>query len=358
MIRGQTLIVPPNRPALTLALLYAPATGQETPTLTPHDMLCAYQVAHATFALHTLGVLDSMSTPKTAGELASAHGLHEDALRPLLDLIAVKTTLVSRRQVGYSVTTDYTAETRFELEQYMGAYGRNTFELASVLRDPSRGPALIDGAAHAAAYANYGRPALGHVVDIVTQLGFTSVLDIGCGPGLTLIELARREGGFTGYGLDANPHMLELGRRRVHAAGLSDRITLVEGDAAAVGSLTDARVDTIDCVLMGSVLNGYFDGARPGVVSVLSGVGQRFPGRAFIVADYYGALGRQEPPWALPTIIHDFAQIASTQGVPPETRDMWASIYESAGCLLIHTVETYDRTGFVHIGKLGVRVEA
>ena len=321
--------------------------------MTPHDMLCAYQVAHATFALHTLGVFGSMSTPKSAGELAALHGLHEDTLRGLLDLVAVKTTLVSRNGVGYSVASDYTAETRFELEQYMGAYGRNTFELASVLRDPSRGPALVDAAAHAAAYANYGRPALGHVLDLVAQLGFTSILDIGCGPAFTLLELARRNADFRGYGLDVNLHMLESGRRLIQAAGFSDRITLAEGDAAAVGSLSVAGIDTIECVLMGSVLNGFFQSDCSAVASVLSSVRERFPDRAFVVADYYGALGRREPPWALPTIIHDFAQIASSQGVPPENRDSWASIYAAAGCQLIHMVETYDGTGFVHIGRLG-----
>jgi SAM-dependent methyltransferase len=316
-------------------------------------MLCGYQVAHATFALHTLGVLATMTTPKSASELASEHGLQENTLRPLLDLISFKTTLVARDQAGYWVTADYTAETRFAIEQYMGAYGRNTVELASVLRDPSRGPELVDAAAHAEAYANFGRAGLGLAAHLVAQLGFRSVLDIGCGPGLTLIELARGNPDFIGYGLDMNPHMLALGRRRVQAAGLSDRITLVEGDAAAVASLSVAGVETIDCVLMGSVLNGYFDGGTAGVVSVLSGVRQRFPERAFIVADYYGALGRQEPPWVLRTIIHDFVQIASTQGVPPENSGGWASIYEAAGCLLIHIVETHDATGFVHIGKLG-----
>jgi SAM-dependent methyltransferase len=330
-----------------------PITEQETPRLTTHEILCGYQVAHATFALHMLGVLASMTTPKTASELAGKHGLQEDILRPLLDLLAFKTTLVAKGQAGYWVTPDYTPETRFNLEQYMGAYGRNTVELASVLRDPSRGPELVDAAAHAGAYANFGRAGLGLAVNIVAQLGFRSVLDIGCGPGLTLIELARRNPNFTGYGLDMNPHMLALGRQRVQTAGLSDRIKLVEGDAAAVESLSAEGVDTIDCVLMGSVLNGYFDRGAAGVVSVLSGVRQRFPESAFIVADYYGALGRHEPPWVLRTIIHDFVQIASAQGVPPENSGGWASIYAAAGCLLIHVVETHDGTGFVHIGKLG-----
>jgi SAM-dependent methyltransferase len=295
-------------------------TEQETPRLTTHEILCGYQLAHATFALHMLGVLASMTTPKTASELAGQHGLREDILRPLLDMLAFKTTLVAKGQAGYWVTPDYTPETRFNLEQYMGAYGRNTVELASVLRDPSRGPELVDAAAHAGAYVNFGRPGLGLAVNLVAQLGFRSVLDIGCGPGLTLIELARRSPDFTGYGLDMNPHMLALGRKRVQAAGLSDRIKLVEGDAAAVESLSVEGVDTIDCVLMGSVLNSYFDRGAAGVVTVLSGVRQRFPERAFIVADYYGALGRHEPPWVLRTIIHDFVQIASTQGVPPRTR--------------------------------------
>lgn len=327
-------------------------TGERA-LLSVHDMLAGYQLAHAAYALHVSDVLATMSTPRSPSELAEEHGIDERLLRPLLDLLAGRSSLVAKDDLGYRCTADYTAAARFELDQYMGAYGRNSSELATSLRDPSRAPGLVDTVAHAAAYASFGRAGQGLVVDLVAQLGFRSVVDLGCGPASTLIELAGRLPDFSGYGIDSSPHMIATGRRRIEASGLADRITVVQGDIADLAALCEPGPEVVDCVLMGSVLDAFFGDGAAGATSVLSGVRQRFPGSAFIVADYYGVLGRRDPPWADRTVIHDFAQIASGQGVPPETAADWFPIYEAAGCGLIHMLETSDGTGFAHVGRLG-----
>jgi demethylmenaquinone methyltransferase / 2-methoxy-6-polyprenyl-1,4-benzoquinol methylase len=56
------------------------------------------------------------------------------------------------------------------------------------------------------------------------------VLDVATGTGAVAIELARRSGCRV-VGLDQSAEMLAAGRRRVAAAGLADRIELVEGQA-------------------------------------------------------------------------------------------------------------------------------
>ena len=56
------------------------------------------------------------------------------------------------------------------------------------------------------------------------------VLDVATGTGAVAIELARRVGCRV-VGLDQSPEMLAAGRKRVAAAGLADRIELVEGRA-------------------------------------------------------------------------------------------------------------------------------
>jgi len=56
------------------------------------------------------------------------------------------------------------------------------------------------------------------------------VLDVATGTAAVAIELARRTGCRV-VGLDQSPEMLEAGRERVEAAGLADRIHLVEGSA-------------------------------------------------------------------------------------------------------------------------------
>jgi demethylmenaquinone methyltransferase/2-methoxy-6-polyprenyl-1,4-benzoquinol methylase len=57
-----------------------------------------------------------------------------------------------------------------------------------------------------------------------------TVLDVATGTAAVAIELARRTG-CSVVGLDQSPEMLAAGRERVEAAGLSDRIRIVEGSA-------------------------------------------------------------------------------------------------------------------------------
>jgi demethylmenaquinone methyltransferase/2-methoxy-6-polyprenyl-1,4-benzoquinol methylase len=57
-----------------------------------------------------------------------------------------------------------------------------------------------------------------------------TVLDVATGTGAVAIELVRRTG-CSVVGLDQSPEMLAEARERVAAAGLADRITLVEGTA-------------------------------------------------------------------------------------------------------------------------------
>jgi len=58
-----------------------------------------------------------------------------------------------------------------------------------------------------------------------------TVLEIGCGTGRNLIAVARRYPSTRLYGLDISAEMLTTARAKIQAAGLTRRVTLVEGDA-------------------------------------------------------------------------------------------------------------------------------
>ncbi|MCG7418528.1 methyltransferase domain-containing protein [Microbacterium sp. ACRRU] len=61
------------------------------------------------------------------------------------------------------------------------------------------------------------------------------VLDLGCGTGLNFAALLTAVGPRGRViGVDRSPDMLDMARRRVGAAGWSDRVDLVEADAAAL----------------------------------------------------------------------------------------------------------------------------
>lgn len=54
------------------------------------------------------------------------------------------------------------------------------------------------------------------------------LLELGCGTGRLLIPLA--EAGYRVTGVDLSPEMLRLARAKAEAAGVADRVTLIEGD--------------------------------------------------------------------------------------------------------------------------------
>ncbi|WP_186419797.1 class I SAM-dependent methyltransferase [Bosea sp. CS1GBMeth4] len=64
-----------------------------------------------------------------------------------------------------------------------------------------------------------------------------AVLEIGCGTGRNLIEIARRYPQARCYGLDISEEMLRTARRQVARAGLSERITLAQADATSFDPL-------------------------------------------------------------------------------------------------------------------------
>ena len=70
------------------------------------------------------------------------------------------------------------------------------------------------------------------------------VLDVGTGPGRIPIALCRADGRFHVLGVDLSGPMLDLGRRNVAAAELTDLIRFARGDAKAL-PFPDGRFDAV-----------------------------------------------------------------------------------------------------------------
>ncbi|ASP36305.1 class I SAM-dependent methyltransferase [Labrenzia sp. VG12] len=82
-----------------------------------------------------------------------------------------------------------------------------------------------------------------------------NVLELGCGTGRNLIAAARRYPGARFYGLDISRHMLETAEKNIAKAGLSDRITLIEGDAANPAATEGLDVPAFDRVMYSYTLS-------------------------------------------------------------------------------------------------------
>src|SRR6476469_8323665 len=73
------------------------------------------------------------------------------------------------------------------------------------------------------------------------------VLELGCGTGRVLLELARA--GFGAVGVDASEGMLAVCREKAAAMGLGDRVTLVRADMRALDGVEAGRFNMAVCAL-------------------------------------------------------------------------------------------------------------
>ena len=82
-----------------------------------------------------------------------------------------------------------------------------------------------------------------------------SVLEIGCGTGRNLIVAARTWPDARFFGIDISEAMLETARAKVAKAGLSDRITLAQGDATAFDASALFGIPAFDRVFQSYTLS-------------------------------------------------------------------------------------------------------
>lgn len=82
------------------------------------------------------------------------------------------------------------------------------------------------------------------VVRTLKRLGAKNILDLATGTGDLAIAMARKIDGSTICGVDLSPQMLEVARQKVAKAALTERISLMEGNAEHL----DIESNSLDAV--------------------------------------------------------------------------------------------------------------
>lgn len=317
------------------------------------DLVEGFHLAQAVAVLHEAGILASLTTPATAAATAAQHGLDAGMLGAVLEYVAARTDLVARTGDGYVATERYTVEACAILDQYLGAYGPNAIALATLLRAPARAEAMVDRDKHARAYGRLEGPGISVLPEILRRLEIGHVLDIGCGPAALLVDLARNDGDFIGWGVDFSPAMCAAARTRIEAAGVADRVTVLEGDCRQLQNVIPAATrDQVQTITAASLVNEFFAPDATPAIAWLRELARLFPGRILVVADYYGRLGKSHQPLPRRAGLHDYVQAISGQGVPPADVSAWQELYAAAGCSLAHVIEDPGATCFVHLLRL------
>ena len=317
------------------------------------DLVEGFHLACAMLALDRHGILASLARPATAAALARRHGVDRGELQAVLALLAARTDLIARSGAGFRCTSRCDGHARFLIRQYVGAYGPNAAALDRVLRTPALGRRLVDRRRHAEAFDDMPSLSCVLIADLAVQLGFNDVLDLGCGTGLLLADLAGRVAGFRGWGLDSNPAMCAAARARLKATAGASQVRIFCGDSrrpqSAIPPSVMQRVRTLTAA---SLANEFFARGSGVAEQWLARLKKAFPGQVLVIGDYYGQLGRRRPPRSRMLALHDLVQVISGQGVPPPDLAAWQRIYRAARCSLVHVVEDDAASFFVHLVKL------
>lgn len=317
------------------------------------DLVESFQLACAVLALHDVAILAALKRPCTAEALAQKHRFDPGLLRGVLEYVAARTDLISKTGGRFVASASYGKGSRFLLDLYAGAYGPNAVKLVRLLRKPSLAPTTVDRARYARAFQQAEPGTHAWLAGFVRQMKFSCLLDLGCGPATLLLELARRDSAFAGWGLEANPALRKIARGRIRAARAAKRITIIEGDSTRLGQVLNSKVrDKIHAVSACQVANEMFGGRSPSISAWLRGIRKTLPGRALLVSDYYGRLGCKDGDRHRETLLHDYVQVISGQGVPPASAAAWEKIYTGAGCRLVHVLEDRMTTRFLHVVML------
>lgn len=177
----------------------------------------------------------------------------------------------------------------------------------------------------------------GFLDDLALYAGFAErtggpLLELGCGTGRLLLPLATA--GYRITGVDLSPAMLARARARTSAAGLTERVTLVQEDMRSLARLGETRFRLAFCAI-NSFLHLPDEAAQR---AALTAVGRRLdPGGLLILdvfhphpdllADYDGRL------------VHEAAFVDAEGG----RVDKLASRTLDAAMQTVHTVFLYDR---------------
>lgn len=103
------------------------------------------------------------------------------------------------------------------------------------------------------------------MVNTLARHGAESILDVATGTGDVAIQIARTLPGCILTGIDLSEKMIEVGRKKISQAGLSDKITLMQGDCLDL-PMPDSSFDAVTVAYgvrnFSNLAKGYREMAR------------------------------------------------------------------------------------------------
>jgi len=316
------------------------------------DMVSAIYLGQVLLALWDNGFYEYMrkSSRVEVAVVASELELDATVLQCLIDYL-VGRGLLKPEGTGYVLTEKgrpyWNYVTRGVLTANIGGYNPLLTRLGPLLRkeidlgDPSldRIGRLVGVGAN---YTLLGSGTVEWVLDVIQHLGGKYVMDLGCGGGAFLIQLARRwpQGG--GVGIDLSKDSIAEARKAAAACNAADRVAFYQArlspEPLDIAADVLAHVDTITALYVLHEFGGR--GGPPAIAAVLSSLRKQFPGRKLLMAEGTRADPVQTgavPPRNFGQLDYSFFHPLSRQG-PLHTPDEWQAIIQDAGATLIERI--------------------
>ena len=302
------------------------------------------------------GIFERLQQRRAVEDLALECGWQPAQFRACLDFLAATTGVIQRDRKGRYHADPAVEEmtgVAFLVEKFAGAYGQTASQLPKVLSGgEATGRAMVDRRSLAQAFSSVADVSRGLVTAMIAGACPSSLLDLGCGTGSLLVQLAKVDPQFRGIGVDASRPMCAAAKKHAGKHGVRTRVRIICHDARDVQGLPDAGA-----LHAASLLNEMFAHGADEAIDYLRRLKKRFEGRDIWLVDYYGRLGTgrahaaRDVPHAL---LQDLVQVLSGQGVPPPDLKSWRAIYRAAECRLVEAHEFRDAglDWFIHRVRL------
>jgi SAM-dependent methyltransferase len=180
----------------------------------------------------------------------------------------------------------------------------------------------------------------------VRRLGGRYVLDLGCGAGDFLIQLALRWQDGGGAGIDMSAEAIAAARQSAAAHGVADRLVFCEARLSEKPmELPDHVLDRVDTLTAMYMLHEFAgDGGIERITSMLASLRKQFPGRKLLMAEGARADALEanaRPPRTYAQLDYSFIHPLSRQG-PLRTPEEWEQIIETAGARLLERIPGFN----------------
>jgi SAM-dependent methyltransferase len=309
------------------------------------DIRNGYSRAYIIHALRATGVLEALRDAGSAGasaaELAARCRVDPALLEGVLHYLALADAVIDKRgdrfRLGERGAWLFDPALEQSMLTFIDAYGCVMTELLPALRNEKRyGVDFVRSGEAVAVLSHLGLKATyGWVTGELARVGTRVAADLGCGSAEALIAFCQARPELHGIGIDVSRDALAEAERRVAAAGLADRVSLVWGDLTRPETLETPALADVDTFTCTTVLHEFLRDGEDAVIAILHDLARRFPRRHLIVGEFdaltdeeYRAMparARVRKLW-YQYLMHPL----SLQG-SPLAREDWIDLFERAG---------------------------